>query len=89
MKQEVGLSLLPWHVPALSCLLLLLPLQLLWAVVSQLVAHMGRKERAVRTAQFWGSHQRFFRCGRQQRGQVMLAMASTHAHVQRELRYVS
>lgn len=41
--------------------------QLLWAVVSQLVAHMGRKERAVRTAQFWGSHQRFFR---------MLLMAS-------------
>jgi hypothetical protein len=42
-------------------LLLLLLLQLLWAVVTSLSGHMGRKERGVRTAQFWGSHQRFFR----------------------------
>jgi hypothetical protein len=44
-----------------TCCLLLLPLQLLWAVGSKLVVYMGRKERAVRIAQFWGGHQRFFR----------------------------
>jgi hypothetical protein len=47
---------------ALLRVLLLLG-QLLWAVVCTMVGFMGKKERGVRTAQFWGSHQRFFRWG--------------------------
>jgi hypothetical protein len=34
---------------------------LLWAVVSKLVGYVGKKDKAVCLAQFWGSHQRFFR----------------------------
>jgi hypothetical protein len=55
---------------------LLLLFQLLWAVVSSMVGFMGKKERAVRTAQFWGSHQRFFRWGLRARNSRNTPVAS-------------